>query len=148
MDWRPFFLPARTTIGIPDVCGDPFKCSMSWCPSILGICKSVMMMSGRKCTSISTASAPLVADSTRKPRSSKKRQTACRISMESSTTNTLGIIETWREVGKKGKTTIMAVTGRFKQKLSCYGYKSNQFGEEYGDFRRLQAGYCLRWPYP
>src|SRR5580704_2680951 len=45
-----------------------------------------MMMSGRTLFNASSASSPLVADSTAKPRSSRKRHTVCRMSMESSTT--------------------------------------------------------------
>lgn len=44
------------------------------------------MRSGRMPASISSASMPLLAASTRKPLSSRKRQTVWRMSMESSTT--------------------------------------------------------------
>src|SRR5581483_4968575 len=84
---KPLCFPATITMGTFAVDGCAFNAVISSLPLILGICMSVTIRSGCTRLSISSASCPLVADSTAKPRSSRKRQTVWRMSMESSTTN-------------------------------------------------------------
>src|SRR5580658_1616559 len=84
---KPLARPATIMIGISAVLRFFLTAVINSAPDIFGICMSVTIRSGRRRSRICSASRPLVADSTAKPRSSRKRQTVYRISMESSTTN-------------------------------------------------------------
>src|SRR6202023_299710 len=83
---KPLPRPATIMIGIFAVSGLLLSAPINSVPDIRGIFTSVMIRSG--CTRARTcnASTPFVADSTANPRSSRKRHTVYRISMESSTT--------------------------------------------------------------
>src|SRR5512146_781141 len=81
--------PASTTMGMVEVSGRERSREINSLPPMRGMVRSVTMRVGCRCSSNCMASAPSLADSTVKPRCSRKRQTVCRISIESSTTRTV-----------------------------------------------------------
>ena len=66
---QPFVLLVMMTIGTFAVSGFAFSAVINSLPDIFGISMSVTTRSGLTCESFSSASLPLTADSTAKPRS-------------------------------------------------------------------------------
>src|SRR5215470_12221610 len=110
---KPLDTPVRIRIGMEAVSELPFSALINSPPPIVGICISVITSAGLTRFRIPSASTPFDADTTVYPRSSRKRETVCRITIESSTSNTTPGIQ----FPKRTRISVPAI-------------RSNQFGAQ------------------